>query len=314
MNNFINKKVWCLSLLGLLVFGVPAVQAVSLKIDGPLEPVLVNQDFRVDLLVDAEGEDINAVGGKVAWPSELEIRSILTAESIVSLWAQRPYYDGESLIFSGVMPGGYRGSYSNKSSALQPGVLMSLVLRARKATEVKITFAELSVYPNDGSGEALRVAKPEFDLVAYGNPATDTGKATVIKNDKIAPQDLVASIERSPDVADNQWFVVFAARDQESGIANFYIAESKTARPEGDWLAVGSPFVLTDQSRTKYVLIKAVDLNGNETTVTLPPLSSEVPSFENRAWLVKVLVFVILVVVIGLSAWLIKKFRQRYER
>lgn len=315
MQNNIYKKIGYLMLAMLCsAYFVPTVSAVSLQLEGPAEPVLVNQDFQIKVVLDAEGQNINALGARVAWPSDLEIQSILTAESIVSLWPERPHYDGESLIFSGVMPGGYSGSYSNAGSKLLPGTVMSLVVRAKQVSESMIKFTELSAYPNDGSGQALSLEKPELKVSAYGNPVTETGKAAAIKNDKTPPQDLVASIERSPDVADNQWFVAFAARDQESGIANFYISESKSSELGADWLPVGSPFVLTDQSRTKYILIKAVDLNGNESLITLPPLLSEVPSLSGKTGLIKVVISAILLVVIVVLMWLIKKFRRVYER
>ena len=57
-----------------------------------------------------------------------------------------------------------------------------------------------------------------------------------------------------------------------------------------------------------------MDLNGNESLITLPPLLSEVPSLSAKTGLIKVVISAMLLVVIVVLMWLIKKFRRVYER
>ncbi len=287
------------------------VQAASLRLDGPKQPVLVNQDFRVDLILDPEGQNLNAVGGRIIWPADFEVRAVSDADSIIGLWTERGHYDGQEIIFSGIMPGGYIGSYSPTKQGPQPGIVISIVGRAKKIGNQAIRFSELEVYPNDGSGEAIIVNKPQLIIGAYGDTAPAPGQLPLIANDTIAPQELTASIERDETVADNKWFVVFSARDQESGIKEFYIQESSSATPNADWLPVGSPFVLTDQTRKSFVHIKAVDLNNNQAVITLTPETNKVPLVENKINVKQIVFFVIMILLIIVVVVIINKKRRQ---
>jgi len=294
----IYKILFAFVILSIVLLPPKKVAALSFKLDGPKEPVLINQTFSVSLMLDAEGQSFNAVGGRIIWPADFEIMAISDANSIVSLWTERAHYDGQELIFSGIMPGGYSGSYSPQATGTLPGNIITIIARAKKVGNQTIRFNELETYLNDGSGKAIIAPRPELIVGAYGDTAAAPGKLPLIANDLIAPQDLTASIEKNDDVAEGKWFAVFSARDQESGIKSFYIQESKESSPNENWLPVGSPFVLTDQSRKSYVFIKAVDLNDNQSMVVIAPQIID-ESVNKVAWgMNKFYIFAILAVMV----------------
>lgn len=295
----------------LLTFKV--VQAAEVSLDGPQAAVVIGQELRLNISLAAGQDDVNAIGGRISWPDGLELVALSEAGSIVSLWMERPRYDGHEIVFSGVMPGGYKGSYSPGLAEAQKGLVLSVVARPKKSGLQVVELRELQVYANDGSGRELALDKPK--LVIKVNEGLGLAPSTSFATeDKTPPQGLVASIERDPQVADGQWFVVFSAYDQESGIKDFYIDESRSERPDGDWLPVGSPFVLQDQARSHYVLIKAVDWNNNETVISLAPTSSLSRLGEGVAWW-RPWGMALLLLVIGAMIYLIKKIRRsRYDQ
>ncbi len=302
-------------LLGLIMVWfcfAPSVEAAKLRLLGPEAPVAVGQEMRIDLVLDPEGQDLNAVGVRVNWPAELELLAILDAQSIVSLWTERPRYDGQDLILSGVIPGGYTGSYSPGGSTAGPGIIVSVLAKSKRVGKALIAVSEAELYPNDGSGEVVYPDKERLMVKSSESlPVMDLVKAKT-SDDKNSPQGLVASIERDALVADNQWFVTFSAYDQESGIKNFYIDESKNPEPSGDWLVAGRPFILIDQSRSSYVFIKAVDWNGNEALISLAPASSSVSLLKLGGWWWRWWLIAMIVVGVIALAYLIKKIRRHY--
>lgn len=304
-----RQVIWVLliALMSLLV--VSRVEAAQLQLVAS-DPVVLNQEFRVDLKLDPEADEINAIGGRLTWPSDLEVVAVLDGQSMVSLWTERPYYDGQQMIFSGVMPGGYKGSYSPGQSGVAAGVVFSVIAKPKRLANQLLNISELEVYPNDGSGELLTVAKPS--LLIRVVPETDKTQGRLIENDKQGPQGLVASIESSPEVADGRWFVAFSAYDQGSGIKNFYIDEARTDKSSGNWLAVGSPFVLTDQTRSRHVLIKAVDWNDNESIISLPPLEERAGAEASRWSGSRLALLLIVMAGLAILIYLIKKIRRRY--
>jgi len=282
-------------------------QAAELKFDGPAEPVMVNSLVKIDLKFDAQGENYNAIGGELVWPSDLEMVSILTHESLVSLWVEAPNYDGSKLKFAGTMPGGYKGSFTPFAQGPQPGVVFSVLARPKRVGDFDISFGQAELYANDGTGKLIDVALPIFKLTSFGDTAAAPGLPPVVAQDRLAPTDLRISIEQDEAVAQGKWFLIVSARDNESGIKGFYFQESASASPGDNWIPIGSPFVLPNQKRDKTIFVKVVDLNGNESVTSSPALFSRVAGPQKMNFSI---IFAILIVVALGTIILIIKMRR----
>jgi hypothetical protein len=81
----------------------------------------------------------------------------------------------------------------------------------------------------------------------------------------------------SKDVAlfDGAYFVSFETQDKASGIKEYALAEKKSFfafRPKDSaYQVVVSPAKLSDQTRSSYIFIKAIDNNNNERIAILSP-------------------------------------------
>lgn len=214
-------------------------------------------------------ERINAVAGTIAVLSgEATIRELKYGGSIVSAWIEQPRIDANQVIFSGIIPGGFSGLYMPGLKDPQPGVIMSFGLEISKPGKVIIGFKNAQAYADEGKEQPItfKPEKLEIDFTKPGNlPARG------LSNDVSRPTDLAVEIVRLPD-NNNEWYAVFSAQDSESGIAYFEVQESSSAEPlTNQWQRTENPYRLQDQTRNKYLLVRAVDQAGNSSIQILEP-------------------------------------------
>lgn len=158
-----------ISLILYFTFIIPAYAAVYF-IESPTEQVKVGQEVELQIGVDTEGERINVFNVALVIPEGLEFRSVVREQSAVNIWVQEPIFDEQSrkLTFIGGVPGGASGKI----------VLLSVLLRATKAEDVKIDFnPDSEAYLNDGFGTvdkvqtrgmALKITEDQFGSKAIG--------------------------------------------------------------------------------------------------------------------------------------------------
>ncbi len=236
----------------LIVVPLPAF-AVSLV----MQPVSGTRT--VNVMLDTGDELINAVEGSIDTGSSI-VSAVSFTGSVLPLWLERPSTD--SLRFSGIVPGGYSGSF---------GPLFSITLGGTSQSAT-LTPKGVKAYLNDGKGtEASLVALP-------ASVEFDTTTSTPANPDHGVPEFSEVRIARDPAVFDNAWFVTFNAQDAESGVARYEVAER-----EGDdaghqdtltWHLATVPYRLLDQSRSSTVFVRVTDGAGNDRVATLPPESS----------------------------------------
>ncbi|MBI3638138.1 hypothetical protein HY227_00125, partial [Candidatus Wolfebacteria bacterium] len=95
--------------------------------------------------------------------------------------------------------------------------------------------------------------------------------------DGAPPEEFTPQITRNPDIFDNKWFLVFAARDFESGIDHYEILEKYPVRHifnlirKEKWTRGESPYLLENQNLESDIFIKAVDRAGNEKIIEMKP-------------------------------------------
>ncbi len=251
--------------LGLIGFlSMPSVQAATVSFVPAELSLAVNQEVRVDIYLNAENQAINAVAGKLLLPSNgLKLEEISDGNSLLSFWVEKPTRQGDEITFAGVTPGGYEG---------QRGLLFSLFFSGETVSSQEIKWQELQVLANDGQGTSVPVSssllKAEITPLVPG----ETNNISII--DSEVPEKFELVISRDPLIFDNQWFLVFATQDKNSGIARYEVKEESLIGDEsvdGEWHEQNSPYLLTDQTGTSRISVKAIDRAGNEIISILEP-------------------------------------------
>ena len=268
MFNFFPFKLFFLSALILGASFLP-VQAASLFYQSPAEPIDLNQEFRVDIFLDTEGETINAVAGSLALPAEgLKLEAISEGNSFLSFWMDKPQLEAGKISFAGIAPGGFAGNR---------GLLFSLFFSAPQELVTSLEWRELQVLAHDGQGTALAVAAAPLTLKVEDLPLASDIPLSVVDGD--LPEEFSLYLSRDPLIFDNRWFIAFATQDKVAGLDYFEVREEQLLRGQeevGEWQRTESPYLLKDQNLNSRVTVRAVDRAGNERLASLEPVNQEV--------------------------------------
>lgn len=137
-----------LVLLALLVFLLPSfTQAAQLSISATPASYRVGDIFNLRIFVNSPGETLNAVSGSISFPPDkLQVLSVNSSDSIISLWAAEPSFSNNSgkINFEGVVLNpGFTGNN---------GQIVSVKLKAISTGSATISFSGGSILANDGQG------------------------------------------------------------------------------------------------------------------------------------------------------------------
>lgn len=309
-----NFKIIILLLIFCFLFSLQA-SAASLNLASPVSEIGVGQKFYIDLMLDTEGSDINAVQGTVNFPGDiLKFDSLNDGGSVVDFWVEKPAYKDGAVIFSGIIPGGFNGVLSPYYQGAKPGKILRLYLIAKAEGSALIKLTDAKVLLNDGKGTEAPLAISNF----FAYVTTSADKQFTISNqipkDTESPEDFKPQIVSDPNLFDGKRVLIWDAKDKGSGIGHYEIAEERgnnIARnyAELSWQTAESPYVLKDQSLESYIYIKAIDRDGNFRIVYLLP--SYTPWYKKP--LVDIIVGLGAIIVILLGIWLRKKLKVIHE-
>lgn len=151
-----NKKINYFFSLIILLFGIffipYNVSAATIKLSPSNGLYQVGDTIRVKVLISSD-TSVNAVAAKISYPTNLlTLSSISKSNSIISLWAQEPFYsNSEGLAnFEGVILYGYTGDSGN---------IATLVFKAKATGTANLKFNSSSILANDGSGTEVLTSK-----------------------------------------------------------------------------------------------------------------------------------------------------------
>lgn len=288
--------------LGILIFAPKTAEAASLYFNPIEKQVAVGEVVQMEILLDAEQEDINAAEVKVsASDGFLKLKDWSDGGSLINYWAEKASVDKTGILkFQGVIIGGFKG---------KGGKLLTLYYEALKPGQASVSIETFTtVYLNDGkgtkanltfTGATITIGKEE--TAEEITPMIDTvppekGKIVSII-DTAPPETLETQISRSKDIYDGQWFLAFSASDSGSGMDYFEIKEG-----DGDWIRAESPYLLINQKIAQDIFIKAVDKNGNSRIETL--------KFKQYQPIKKI-VYALAALLIALAFWQILRKRKK---
>lgn len=281
--------------------------AANFSFDVPNQ-VGVRQDFQVDVLLDTQMEDINAIEGKIIYDKNvLTLKEVRDANNIISLWVKDPAQQKNTGIieFSGITPGGFNSFTQTKS-------IFSLVFRANAEGQTDLKTEGMLVLLNDGRGTPAKTTVAKIVKINIDKNFVSSQPILTVE-DKESPEPLFVEIIKDKSIFDNQWVVVFYGHDKKTGIDHYEFAEQKGEQAVDykklSWQLAQSPQVLSDQTRASFVYLKAIDRAGNEVVAVVPPIVGK--KLYDNLWFWCIIVLSLLLLCGGFL-WKRKKQSFRY--
>lgn len=265
-------------------------QAATLRLNSSLGvEVGVGQIVPVDILLDADGENLNALELEVIYNKNfLEPVGFKDGGSIVQFWVERPDLAKGLLILKGIMPNGFNW---------QKGLIGTLDFKTLTLGITEIRFgANPKTFLNDGLGTEAKTKVSSFKiLISSQNPTLD-----LEEDDQYPPEKFNLEVVQNPNLYDGRYILVFATQDKQSGIDHYEIQETKNKKPKADkWERAESPYLLKDQTRESYIFVKAVDRAGNERIEKL--YSASYKSWYERP--ISYIIIILLLVLAVMAIW-----------
>jgi len=272
-----------------IIFFPLYVSAAELKLESGKKDLNIFQQFQVDLLINSEGDYINAIEGDILYPKEkLDLIEIREGSSIISFWIKEPQErSGGRAEFAGIIPGGYLN---------RRGLLFSMIFLPKEAGAGVIGMQNTRVLINDGKGTEALLSTSSWEFsISDLNPSPS--RVPIIK-DNNPPELFSPVITRDSSIFGGKWFLVFSTKDKGVGIDHYEIKEiMKLSGDEGNWNRAKSPYLLNDQDLKSYIHIKAIDKNSNERLAILHPQKPAGSNLQNTLWVIIFLGFIILNIV-----------------
>jgi hypothetical protein len=282
------------------------VFAAELNLIFHTQEIAVGQQFQVDVILNTEGEQINAIEGKIIFPQDLlELKKINDGNSIINFWIEKPKSAPEGqIMFSGIVPGGYNDSQ---------GLIFSITFLAKKEGSGTIEFNGVKALRNDGKGTEVPLTISNFQFSISNLPAGEPVPQEVTTpktEDRNPPEEFTPQVAADPAIFEGKWFLVFATQDKGSGIDHYEVLESRNQKIENrNWRTVESPYLLKDQKLKSFIYVKAVDKAGNERIATLAP---RYPLKWYEKW--ENWIIIIIVTFISYLLWKVIKSKIKYQK
>ena len=273
------------------------VTATSLRFTSDASTIALQQKQVVTLMLDSEGQDINAVEGTVTVSGAgIKLLAVIDSNSLVSYWLEYPKVVGNSIRFSGIIPGGYHG---------KQGALFAILAQGDTAGETIWQTTSAKALLNDGKGTQLALASTALTLSVNGDITISPSTSVPYSNDREAPESFKPEIGRNHYMFNNDWFVAFTTQDKSSGMDHWEIQESRTGYLDPQkWQRVESPYRLQDQSLTSSIYIRAFDREGNMRQEIIAPSHA-------ASWYSDFRIYIILIVFVGLALFF--GYRRRHH-
>lgn len=279
------------------LLNVATALAAKLELNSLVSEIGIGQELQVNLTIDTQSEDINAVEAKISFPEQLlKLKEIRDGNSIINFWIERPKIEKAGIInFSGIIPGGYKET---------KGFLFSIILEAKKSGGGIVEISNAKILRNDGKGTVAPLTISNFQFLIseqvpiYQIPIIET-------KDVEPPEEFKPEITHDPSLFDNKWFLVFTTQDKGSGIDHYKVCE----KVKTTCVIAESPYVLQNQNLDGKIFVHAIDKNGNERIVILP--SKFAPWYKKP--IVDIVLSLIALVVLLFSIWFWRKYTKHHE-
>lgn len=296
MTKILKLKILFLLATFYPLLSLQVANAAQLNFVSQTQEIAVGQQFQIDLTLDTENGEINAVEGKIVFPEDLlELKEIRDGNSVINFWIERPRLEKAGIIaFSGITPGGLYG---------EKEFLFSIILQTKKDGNGAVEMRDVRALLNDGQGTPASVKIAPFQFSISQTPTAQEFTEGVTDTDP--PEEFRPEISQHPAIFEGKWFLVFATQDKGSGIDRYEVCEGNKRK----CVVAESPYLLQNQKLSQKIFIKAIDKNGNERIVTLPP-QKPLPWYKNYFVLAILIIIGLVVAVVILRKMVWQKFSK----
>lgn len=269
-------KIIFLASFVFVVFYSSQVNAARIYFEPANNTREVGETFTVNVRLDTQGDNINAVDFGILYPPLLEIKSISKSGSAIQLWVQEPSFSSTGIFLSGGSPGGIKSSsaliakITMKGKAIGDGNLQLTPASSALLNDGQGTNAVLNMGPASFEITAQPKKEPTATPEAKESPKPtpkqeedDESKKDSDDDDK--PKKFKAFVGQDPRVFGGKHFVSFFTTDSESGVQRYEIKEGK-----GNFKTAQSPYLLADQDLNTVIRIRAYDTSGNYRETVYP--------------------------------------------
>lgn len=287
-----NYKLFvsCLVFILLPMFGLSAAEVY-------LDPVNISIAPEDILVVKVkinpeEPECVNSGQIVIDFSDNLSFKDFSVAESIFSLWVERPDDEAASLInkdrrivFSGGIPGGYCGQIPGdigESNILGELIFETASVQGEEFETAYINISnDSSLYLNDGLGTLAKIKTSDSNIRIDGRLEKGNNEWLLkLEEDNVLPEPFVVTI----DEYRGRKFAAFSTTDKQTGIDYYEILEARPkdfqetkiswiekllgGKVSGPiWKVASSPYYLKDQDLKSIIKVRAVDKAGNKRVV-----------------------------------------------
>jgi len=253
-------------------------------------------EFRTDLFLDPQGEELNALDLELEYPNNLLfIRGIPTNLSVVSLWVKAPEASDGHIEMAGIMPGGFSGIISPETDSVGPGVVASFIFLPKAEGSSTFSITRAKIIKNDGKATPAEV-KLSTQKIYIATSSLNSIPYDYV--DTIEPAIFEPKIIKSAHLYGGKYALIFNTEDEGSGVDHYEVREG-----EAMFTRAVSPYILKDQSLGVKIYVRAIDVAGNERTVEINPKGVDVVSDYFSLSLLVTLAVMLFVLII----WKIRK-------
>jgi hypothetical protein len=254
----IKNRIIKLIVAIIALFIATPVLAVQINMQSEAETINVSERLWVDVMLDTQGEIINAISGTVSYSKDkLILVDYNNGDSIITLWIDQPDPGSADTSFAGVTPGGFSGVLSPMYSGTRAGKVISFQFEVIKGGLFEIGIDDMEVLLHDGSGTLASTSIESLNLEATENIIISPSKDSIAE-DLDPPEPFIFKVIRDEGIADDKFVVVFNTVDKGSGIDFYEIKEGNKPFEHAT-----SPYVLNNQHLDGAIVVRAVDKAGN---------------------------------------------------
>lgn len=252
-----NNKWQIISAVIMLITSAAPVAAAEIGFAAPKVEFALEEEFAVSVFLNTNGEPINALEGEIVYPANLlELKEVRDGNSVINLWIEKPHsVAGNTIVFSGITPGGYNGDH---------GLLLTAIFRTKTSGSGAVVLSKTAALVADGAGTPAPMSTGSFNF-SVSSVLFDQSQQLPAAPDMVAPEKFIPSISHSPDIFNGQYFIAFATQDKGTGIDHYEVCEGD----KNTCVTAGSPYLLLNQELNKTVFVKAFDKSGNEQVATV---------------------------------------------
>ena len=220
--------------------------------------------FPVDVFLDTKGATINSVDISIALSkNDVTLSGYQESGGVVKLWIQRPTQDGDTVRFSGSIPGGVSG-IKGPGGENTNIPLVRLLFKATSPGVLIVSTPQSSVLLHDGKGTALSHIRSSKTIQIQKETTKEKEEAlgVTFENseyiDDTPPEDISVHFYQSLLFDRTPSILQFSTVDLGSGIGRYDVRAGGIL-----WEDAESPFIVPKKLFPYTITITAYDIVGN---------------------------------------------------